>query len=268
MRRALRHALGIGAVIAVLVPLVFIVGVAGGQTDEPLWLYPALAFVVFATTSMLAAAVLVARRALRLAVHPAAIVRRAATVGTLAGVLWLAGAGALVLGPSQPWASLADVTLPWAALLTPLGCWALYTRHKRTARLPLAFGAGTLPVLVGALVLADLLAFDLVGLLPDVGSGADAAVAGLVEVAASLLVLGLALMAALAALGTEDGTPLVRVVPGLLGLAIFGLFAPGRLALVALVSGFGLTWLAICLPLRHIDEGDVPTGPDPWPVED
>jgi hypothetical protein len=268
VRQAVRRAFVVGGVVAVLVPLVFVVGIAGGRTDEPLWLYPALAFVVFATTSMLAAAVLVARRTLRLAVHPAAIVRRAATVGTLAGGLWLAGAAGLALGPGRPWATLADVSLPWAALLTPVGGWALYTRYKRTASLGPAFVVATLLVLVGALALADFLAFDLLALLPDVAGAADPDVTRLVSAAASALAGGHGFMAALAGHGEGDGSPIVFVAPAIVGVGAFGVLLPSRLAVVALAAGLGIAWLGTCLSLRGVDDADVPTGPDPWPAED
>ena len=271
VRRYVRLALGVGAVVAVAVMALFLGGLAGGQTDDPLWIYPSLGFVVFATTAMLAATVLVGRRVLRLAVHPAAIVRRSATGGLLAGLLWCLGALGLALGPGQPWATVVDVSLPWAALLTPFGLWAVYTRYKRTAPLYPVVAAATLVALVGALVLADLIAFSLVALLPDVGGAVDGRIVDLFAVGVGLLVAGQTVLAALALVGTEGPgarrLPVALAVPALLGTVAYQALAPGRLALVALAAGLGLAWVSTSWGLRRVADADVPAGPDPWPDE-
>lgn len=267
VRHHVRQALLVGAVLGLAVPLFFLVLVAGGRTDEPLWIYPSLAFVVFATTAMLAAAVLVGRRVLRLAVHPAAIVRRAATAGLLAGALWLGAAAGLALGPGRPWATVVDVTLPWAALLTPVGLWAVYTRYKRTSRAPLASAVATLVALAGALVLADLAAFELVALLPDVGGPASTRIVRLFGVGALALVAGQVAVATLAVARVGARRVLLLVaVPPLVGLAGYVALSPGRLALGLLAAGLGIAWLWVGWLLRGVDDAEVPTGPDPWPA--
>lgn len=271
VRRSVRLALAVGAVLGVGVPLFFLVGVAGGRTDDRIWLYPSLAFVVFATSAMLAAVVLVSRRALRLAVHPGALVRRSATGGLAAGGLWLLAALGLAFGPGRPWTTLVDVALPWAALLTPVGLWAVYTRYKRTARFRPAFVGATLLALAGALALADLAAFDLAALLPDVGGGTDPRLLGLFAVAAGLLVGGQSIAAALAGLGTDDRgsrrTPLLLATPALVGAAAFQWLGPTRLALACLAAGLGVSWLGACVALRRVADEEVPAGADPWPVD-
>ena len=268
VRRYGRIALALGAAFSVAVTGFFLVIVAGGRTDEPLWFYPSLAFVVFVTTSMLAAAVLVARRVLRLAVHPASIVRRAATGGAVAGALWLAGAVGLALGPSQPWATVVDIALPWAALVTPLGLWAVYTRYKRSARLRAGVSAAAVLGLVAALVLADLAAFELIALLPDVGDGVAPRIVRLWRVSASGLVAAQVLLAAVAVLGDRGSirVPLLLTAPATVGLAASVLLGPGRLGLVSLSAGLGLGWLGVGHLLRGVGDGDVPVGADPWPA--
>jgi hypothetical protein len=268
VRRYGRVALAVGAAVSLAVTGFFLVVVAGGRTDEPLWFYPSLAFVVFVTTAMLAAAVLVARRVLRLAVHPASIVRRTAAGGAVAGGLWLSGAVGLALGPAQPWAAVVDVALPWAAFLTPLGLWAVYTRYKRSARLRVGASAAALLGLVAALVLADLAAFELVALLPDVGDGVAPRIARLWRLAAAGLVGAHVLLAGVAVLGDGGGVrvPLLLAVPAAVGVAAFVLLGPGRLALVCLAAGLGLCWLVVGLSLRQVTDAAVPTGPDPWPT--
>lgn len=263
-----RLALGVGAVVSIAVTVFFLVVVAGGRTDDPLWFYPSLAFVTFVTTAMLAAAVLVTRRVLRLAVHPAAIVRRAASGGAIAGMLWLTGAVGLALGPDQPWAAIVDVALPWAALMTPLGLWAVFTRYKRTAHLRIGMSLATVTGLGAALVLADLAAFELVALLSDVGVGVAPRIVRLWTGAAVVLVATQAIVATLAALGGGVGirvfSPLT--LPPTVGLAAFGLLAPSRPALVFLAAGLGICWIAVGLSLRLVADSDVPDGPDPWPT--
>lgn len=267
VRRYARLALGVGAAVAVGVTLLFVGGLAGGRTDEPLWIYPSLAFVVFVTSALLAAAVLVGRQALRLAVHPAAIVRRSATGGLVAGGLWLVGAAGLALGPGGPWSAVADLALPWAALLTPLGFWAVYTRFKRTARFRIGLTAATLVGLAAVLVLADVAAFEFVALLPDVGDGVTPRLVDLFGLAAAGLVGAQAVVAALALLGGEgaSGPALVLALPALLGLFTYQLLAPGRLALAALAAGLAVAWIGTCWGLRGVPDADVPAGPDPWP---
>jgi len=266
-----RLALATGAVVTLAVTLLFVGGLAGGRTDEPLWLYVALAFVVFTTTALLAAVVLVGRRVLRLAVHPAAIVRRAATGGLLAGGLWLLGALGLALGPGPPWAPVVDVAVPWAALLTPLGLWAVYTRSKRSARAPPAVAAATLLASLAALLLADLAAFELVALLPDVGRAVDPGIARLFAVGVVGLVGGQTGIALLAVAGADvAGThrvPAFLALPALVGLVVYLVLAPVRIGLVALAAGLGLAWAGACWDLRGVTDAEVPTGPDPWADE-
>jgi hypothetical protein len=268
VRRYGRIALAVGAAVSIGVTGLFLVVIAGGQTDDPLWFYPSLAFVVFVTTAMLAAVVLVARRVLRLVVHPAAIVRRAATGSAVSGMLWLAGTIGLALGPAQPWAALVDVALPWAAFSTPLGLWAVHTRYKRSARLRAGVSIAAVVGLLAALVLADLAAFELVALLPDVGDGVAPRIARLWGLAAAVLIGVQVVLAGLVAFG--DGgrarVPLLLAGPAVVGLMAYGLLWPGRLALVCLAGGLGLGWLGVGLSLRRTENADVPTGRSPWPA--
>lgn len=264
-RRLARLALGAGAVLAVGVTLLFVGGLAGGRTDEPAWFYLALAFVVFVTGGILAGTVLLTRRVLRLGVHPAALVRRSATGGLLAGVLWAVAAVGLALGPGPIWAPIVDLALPWAALLTPVGCWAVYTRYKRTARLRPLAAAATLLAVAGALVLADLAAVELVALLPDVGRDVAPRFVRFYAVAAIALVGGQVTLALLAVDPPASLTvPAGLAVPPLFGLAGFLALAPGRVALALLAAGLGISWLAAGRQLRRVADADVPTGPDPF----
>lgn len=267
VRRYGRLALVTGAVVAVAVTLLFVGGLAGGRTDEPLWLYAALAFVVFTTTALLAAVVLVGRRVLRLAVHPATIVRRTATGGLLAGGLWLLGAIALALGPDPAWAPVVDLAVPWAASLTPLGLWAVHTRYKRSTWAPPAVAAATLLAVLASLLLADLAAVELVALLPDVGRGVDPDIARLFAVGAAGLVAGQTGLALLAVAAGNARLPAGLALPAVLGLAIYLLIAPARLGLVALAAGLGAAWTAAGWHLRRVNERDVPRGKDPWADE-
>ncbi len=266
VRRYGRLALGVGAAISLAVTGFFLVIVAGGRTDEPLWFYPSLAFVVFVTAAMLVATVLVARRVLRLAVHPAAIVRRAATGGGFGGLLWMVGAVGLSFGPAQPWATVVDVALPWAALLTSLGLWAVYTRFKRSARSRVGMSLATVLGFVAALVLADLAAFELVALLPDVADGLDPRIARLWIGATAGLVAAQVILAVLVGLGDGDDrrAPLLLAGPAVAGFVAYGFLGPGRLALVCLAAGLGVGWLGVGRSLRRCEDTDVPTGPDPW----
>lgn len=262
-RRLARLALAIGAIVAVAVPLLFVVGLAGGRTDEPVWVYLPLAFVVFVATAIMAAVVLLLRRVLRLAVHPAALVRWGATGGLVAGVLWGVAAVALLLGPGQPWATLVDVALPWAGLLTPFGCWAAYTRYKRTARVRPLMAVATLVAVAGALVLADLAAFELVALLPDVGRAVAPRVVRLYAFGAIALVggqVGLALLAVDPP--TSVRVPAALSVPPLFALAGFLAFAPGRGSLAVLAAGLSVGWLATASQLRQVADEAVPMGPE------
>ena len=262
-RRLARLALAIGAIVAVAVPLLFVGGLAGGRTDEPVWVYLSLAFVVFVATAIMAAVVLLLRRLLRLAVHPAALVRWSATGGLLAGLLWGVAAVALLLGPGQPWATLVDVALPWAGLLTPLGCWAVYARYKRTVRVRPPVIVATLVAIAGALLLADLAAFELVALLPDVGRAVDPPVVRLYAYGAIALVGGQAALALLAVDPPASvGVPAALAVPPLFGLAGFLAFAPGRGSLAVLAAGLSVGWLATAWQLRQVADEAVPIGPE------
>lgn len=263
VRRYARLAVAFAAVFTVVVAVYFVVVVAGGRTEAPLGYYVALAFVVFVTTAMLALSVLVARRVLALAVHPAGLVRTTATGGLLAGVLWLVAAGALLLGPAQPWATVVDVATPWAPLLTPLGLWAVYTRYKRTALLRPLVAAATLTAFAGALVVADLAAVELVSLLPDVGPGVDPRPATLFRRGAVALVGGQTVLAGLAALGDGDvRVPVALAGPSLAGLAGYLAVGAGRLGLVALAAGLGVCWLLAGWQLRGATDATVPDGPE------
>lgn len=264
-RRLARLALALGAVLAVGVTLLFVGGLAGGRTDEPAWFYLALAFVVFVTGGILAGTVLLTRRVLRLGVHPAALVRRTATGGLLAGGLWALAAVGLALGSGQQWVPLVDVALPWAALLTPVGCWAVYTRYKRIARLrPLATVA-TLSAVAGSLVLADLAAFELLALLSDVGRDLEPPYVRFYAYAAIALVGGQVVLALLPLdPDTDVRVPAALAVPPLFGLSGFLAFAPGRLALAILAAGLGSSWLTASWQLRRVTDADVPSGPDPF----
>lgn len=262
-RRLARLALAIGAIVAVAVPLLFVVGLAGGRTDEPVWVYLSLAFVVFVATAIMAAVVLLTRRVLRLAVHPAALVRWSATGGLLAGVLWGVAAVALLLGPGQPWATLVDVALPWAGLLIPFGCWAAYTRYKRTARVRPLVIVATLVSVAGALVLADLASFELVALLPDVGRAVDPGVVRLYAFGGIALVGGQVALALLAVDPPRSvGVPAALSVPPLFGLAGFLAFAPGRGSIALFAAGLSLSWLVSAWQLRQVADEAVPAGPE------
>ncbi len=262
--RYARIALAFAAVFAVAVALFFVGIVSGGVTDFPLLYYPALAFVVFVTAGILALVVLVTRRVLRLAVHPASIVRKSATGGLLAGLLWLVAAVGLALGPGQPWAPIVDVATPWAAVLTPFGLWAVWTRYKRTAWVwPLA-AVGTLVAVVGVLVLADLAAVELVSLLPDVGGPVDQRTLALFRAGAVMAGGGTLVVVIAAGLGEGPDRPLGALVVGTVGgLLLFQIQAPGRLALVGLAAGFGVAWTVASWTLRHVADADVPAGPEP-----
>jgi len=264
VRRHARRAVAFAAVFAVAVAVFFVVVVSGGQTDFPLAYYPLLTFVVFVTSGMLALAILVGRRVLRLAVHPGSIVRWSATGGLVAGLAWLAAAVGLALGPGQPWATLADAATPWAALLSPLGVWAVHTRVKRTARLRPVVAAAGLAALGGALVVANIVAFDLLALLGDVGRPVDVGVARLFLVGALALVGGETLVALLATLGGGPDEALLAVgVAPPVGLAAVVALGPGRTALVALAAGLGVGWTVACRRLRHVPDDAVPANPDP-----
>jgi hypothetical protein len=261
--RYARYALAFAAVFAVGVALFFVGIVSGGVTDFPLVYYPALAFVVFVTAGILALVVLVTRRVLRLAVHPASIVRKSATGGLLAGLLWLAAGVGLGLGPGPVWAPIVDVATPWAALLAPFGLWAVWTRYKRTLPGRPVAAVATLVAVGGALVLADLAAVDLLSLLPDVGEPVDPGTVALFRAGAVGLVGGTAVLAALSAAGEGPTLSLAALAGGAVaGLAGFLALAPGRLALAALAAGLGVGWTVACVQLRHVPEDDVPTAPD------
>lgn len=278
VRRHARHAIGIGFAVAVGVAVLFVVVLAGGQPTQPLPYYASLAFVVFVTVSMLAALVLTGRRVLALAVSPASIVRRSATGGLLAGALWLGTAGVLLAGAG--FRIVATVLVP-AALLTPLGLWAVHTRYKRTSLLGPLSALGAWIGLLGALVVADLAAFRMAPLLPGVGLGVDAGLERLFLVGAGGLAAGQVLQALVATVGSDAGpgwastrTPLAVGLPPVIGLAGYLLAgpvpglgatgfrstAPGRPGLALLALGFGLSWLATGYWLRRVTDDDVPAG--------
>lgn len=264
VRRYARLAVAFAAVFAVAVAIFFVVVVSGGRTDFPLPYYPLLTFVVFVTSAMLTLAALVGRRVLRLAVHPGSIVRWGATGGLVAGLAWLVAAVGLSLGPGQPWAALADVATPWGALLSPLGVWAVHTRFKRTTRLRPVAAAAALAALLGALVMANIAAFDLLSLIGDVGRPVDVGVARLFAVGALALTAGETLVALLATLGegADEGLLAVGVAPPI-GLAAFLAVGPGRAGLVALAVGLGVGWTVACWRLRGVPDEEVPANPDP-----
>ncbi len=256
VRRHARRALAIGLATGVGVPLLFVVVLAGGTPTQPLPYYGGLAFVVFVTVSMLAVGVLVGRQVLAMAVSPASVVRKTASVGLIAGLGWLATAGALVGGAPFRW--VATVFVP-AALLTVFGVWAVHTRFKRTTALrPVGALAGWVAVL-GLLVVADLAAADMARLLPEVGVGVDASRERLFRIGAGLLVAGQVGQAVVAVAGTRDPLlPAVLAVPPVAGLAGYLLAGPGRVGLAALTVGVGCSWLATSWWLRGVETDDVP----------
>lgn len=262
VRRYARLAVVFGAVLAACLTLLFVVVLPGGLPGRPAVLYLALAFVVFVTSSMLALLVLVGRRVLRLAVHPASVVRHCATVGLVAGAAWLATAVSLQLGPAPLPSSVVDLVSPWAALLTPVGIWAVYTRYKRTVGARRVAAVAALAAVVGALAIADFAAFDLLELLPDVGRGVDDATLRLFRLAAVALVGGQAALAVLA-LPTEPriATPLALGGLPLAGLAGYVAAGPGRGGLGVLAAGLGCCWLVVGWRLRAVSDDAVPEGP-------
>ncbi|MHB9287551.1 hypothetical protein ACKVMT_11005 [Halobacteriales archaeon Cl-PHB] len=256
VRRHAFRALAVGLAAGVGVPLLFVVVLAGGDPSQPWPYYAGLAFVVFVTVTMLAVGILVGRQVLAMAVQPASVVRRTATGGVVAGLLWLATAGALVAGLSYRWA--ATLLVP-AALLTPFGVWAVHTRFKRTTALR-PFGAlAAWAALVGLLVVADLAALDMAALLPAVGAGVDASRERLFRAGLVLLVAGQVGQALLVLAGSQRATLALGLgVPPLAGLASYVALGPGRPGLAALTLGVGLAWLATCWALRGVAADEVP----------
>jgi hypothetical protein len=260
VRRHALQALAIGLAVGVGVPVLFVVVLAGGSPTQPLPYYLGLAFVVFVTVAMLSVGVLTGRRVLTLAVTPASIVRRSATGGLLAGLLWLAGGAALVAGLS--FRVTATLLVP-GAILTLFGLWAVHTRFKRTSSLrPLAAVAAWVGV-AGALIVADVVAVDMAQLLPGLGVGVDPSTARLLLAGAGLLAASQA-VGALLALAGGAGTRMGLALGGvpLAGLAVYGLLGAGRPALAALALGFGVSWVLVSWWLRGVADDEVPTAPD------
>ena len=265
----------VGVVTSLVVTLLFLGVHAGWQSREPLPYYVGLTFVVFVSTTLLAASVLTVRRAIALTVHPASLVRRGAGFGVLGGLAWLAAAAALGLlvagggvapagtaravAADSTAATVAGLVLPWAPLLSLGAGWALYTRYKRVTPIrPVGMVAGLLAV-GGAVVIADLAALDLSLLLAWPGPPrTDVPV--LFVAGAGLYVAGHALLALLAVLAEPTARGVHFGVGPLLGLAGLLGFGPGPLG-VAIFSGLvGVTTIAIGWSLRDVAEADVPAG--------
>ncbi|MFB6310560.1 MAG: hypothetical protein ABEH64_05180 [Salinirussus sp.] len=258
VRRYARIAVGIGAVVAVGVTVFFLGIVAGGRTQAPLWFYPSLAFVVFASASMLAATVLVARRVLHLTVHPAAVVRRAATGGLLAGLLWLTAAAGLVIGSGG--LLIVELTLPWAALLSSFGLWAVHLRYKRTVPWRAAIGATAVAGVIGALIVADIAAFDLPIILGRDIRGVEAGTVPLFTLGVGILVGAQMVLSIMAVAGqTRDRTvPALLAGPSFIGLSGWAVSGAGPPGLASIAIGLGSAWVGACWHLRRTDNADIP----------
>jgi hypothetical protein len=238
----------VGVAAAVALVLVFVVLPGGTTRAAPL--YVALGFVVFVSVTLLTVTVQVGRRAMALSVDPAALVRRAARVGTLGGGLWLVG-GLAVLGGdvARP---LLGVALPWAPLVSLFGLWAVHTYVKRQTidrRVLAAVAAtgvlGSLLVSVAATTARPALLGDwgpsLVAAPPTVGTF----LAGLALLAASLLVHG----AALGLAGDRAGAGLLVGTALVLAAVLAGVVTGGPA--VGLVSvALGVAWVAVGRRLR------------------
>lgn len=266
--RYARLAVVIGAVVTLVVTLFFLGLVAGWAPGDPAAYYVGLAFVVFVSTTLLAASVLTLRRVLSLVVHPASIVRRAATVGLLGGLCWLGVAGALaasaLAGDGLPVAdAVAGIALPWAPLLCLGGVWALQTRYKRETPVRPVAVIGAVIAIPSALVLAALAARELSVLLatpPPPGTQ----VPDLFVVASAGLSVGHALQAIAVVLGGLHGRSVGLVVAPLLGLAGLLAAGPSPVGIAALAAGHGLGWLFVTLALRRVADAAVPAGRDPF----
>lgn len=257
VRRHAVRSLEIGVVAGVGVPLLFVGLIAGGATVRPLAYYAGLAFVVFVTVSMLAVGILTGRQVLATAVHPASIVRRTASGGLVAGLLWFATAGALVVGGSFRW--VATLLAP-AALLTLFGLWAVHTRYRRmTALRPLGALAAWASV-AGILVVADLAAVDMARLLPEIGTSVDTTLVLYFRIGAGALVGGQVVQAVVAyAADRSPFVPVFEALPSVAGLAAYLFVGPGRTGLAVLALGLGVSWVVVSWVLRDVDDDAVPT---------
>lgn len=262
VRRYAKLSVAVGVVVALAVTAVFVWPGPRGTT-QPTVYYLGLAFVLFVAVALLSITVLTTRRLLALSVDPATLVRRTATGGLLAGGLWLAGGGALLAESEVVTDRVPGLVLPWAPLVGLLGVWAVHTRYKReTSVRPLAV-VGAVLALVGAVVVADVVAFDLPALLGDAPPATADGVDRLFQAGMGLLVAGHVCQAAAAALAGADpevtfplgGLPVVGVM-GFLTLA-----APTGLAVFA--ADVGLAWLLVGWQLRDVRDEEVPTGPAP-----
>lgn len=266
--RNARLGLVVGAAVAVLVTGFFLGVVAGGDPGEPTPYYLGLAFVVFVSTALLAASALTARRALALAVHPASVVRRAATVGLLGGLCWLGAAAALAVAATEAGGleaagagrTVAGYLLPWAPLLTLGGVWAVHTRTKRETPVRPLGALGALLAVPGAVVVADLAALELSVLVADAvppGSRVRAVFVG----GAALLVAGHALQATAAALAGRSRLAVLLAAGPLAGLAGLVALGPGAASLAAIAAGCAVAWLGVPRSLRTVADEAVPASP-------
>ena len=273
--RNARLAAVIGVVLSLSVTLLFLGVHAGWQSREPLPYYVGLTFVVFVSTTLLAASVLTVRRAIALTVHPASLVRRGAGIGLLGGLAWLAAAAALGLlvagggvapagtaravAADSTAATVAGWVLPWAPLLSLGAGWAVYTRYKRTTpSRPVGMVAGLLAV-AGSLVMADLAALDL-SLLVAWPGPPRTDVPVLFLVGAGLYAAGHALLGLMAVLAVPSARNVLFGVGPLLGVAALLGFGPGPVGLAIFAALTGVTTTAVGLSLRTVEEADVPAG--------
>jgi hypothetical protein len=251
VRRHGAHGAVVGVAAAVALALVFVVLPGGTTRAAPLYL--ALGFVVFVSVTLLTVTIQVGRRAMALSVEPAALVRRAARVGTLGGGLWLV-AGLAVLG-GEVARPLLGVALPWAPLLALFGLWAVHTYVKRQTidRRVLAAVAAT--GVLGSLLVSVAATTARPALLGDWGAGGLAATPPVGTFLAGLALLGASLLVEGAALGLAGD----RLAGGLLVAAALGLAAvvagasTGATAVGLVSVTLGVAWLAVGRRLRTTD---------------